>query len=44
MEKKKDNGLSLPDLQAAEDPQYSVMAKVELKKMFGKRTVSILRS
>jgi hypothetical protein len=28
------------ELQAAEDPQNSVMAKVELKKLFGKRTVS----
>ena len=32
----------LSELQAAEDPQYSVMAKVELKKFFGKRTVSNL--
>uniref|UniRef100_A0A452XFB1 Glycosyl hydrolases family 38 C-terminal domain-containing protein n=1 Tax=Aegilops tauschii subsp. strangulata TaxID=200361 RepID=A0A452XFB1_AEGTS len=29
--------------QAAEDPQYSVMAKVELKKLFGKRTKSAMR-
>ncbi|XBJ15295.1 hypothetical protein VPH35_007214 [Triticum aestivum] len=28
--------------QAAEDPQYSVMAKVELKKFFGKRTIKEL--
>ncbi|KAF6993710.1 hypothetical protein CFC21_010565 [Triticum aestivum] len=28
--------------QAAEDPQYSVMAKVELKKLFGKRTIKEL--
>ncbi|KAK3157330.1 hypothetical protein QOZ80_2AG0119610 [Eleusine coracana subsp. coracana] len=28
--------------EAAEDPQYSVMAKVELKKMFGKRTIKQL--
>lgn len=29
-------------LQAAEDPEYSVLAKVDLRKMFGKRTVSII--
>ncbi|KAL6653701.1 hypothetical protein ACP70R_008625 [Stipagrostis hirtigluma subsp. patula] len=28
--------------QAAEDPQYSVMAKVELRKVFGKRTIKQL--
>ncbi|CAL4941199.1 unnamed protein product [Urochloa decumbens] len=28
--------------QAAEDPQYSVIAKVELKKVFGKRTIKEL--
>ncbi|KAL6642500.1 hypothetical protein ACP70R_020681 [Stipagrostis hirtigluma subsp. patula] len=28
--------------QAAEDPQYSVMAKVELRKVFGKRTIKEL--
>jgi hypothetical protein len=30
----------LVDLQAQEDTQYSVMAKVELRKLFGKRIVS----
>ena len=30
----------LLDLQAAEDPQYSVIAKVELRKVFAKRSVS----
>jgi hypothetical protein len=30
----------LPDRQAAEDPKYSEVAKVDLKKVFGKRTVS----
>lgn len=28
--------------QAAEDPQYSVMAKIELRKVFGKRTIKEL--
>jgi hypothetical protein len=28
------------DLQAGEDPKYSVVAKVDLKKVFGRRTVS----
>jgi hypothetical protein len=28
------------DLQAGEDPRYSEVAEVDLKKVFGKRTVS----